>query len=113
MPRHPARDPSPSRLGPLPSLSAFPDDQPRGGRAPWTQQERHTSTSNKEVDPETGVSPLVFGGGAFGEGMYNSDDLIKSAEPVRGELASLACMFPNIDWEVSWALRSCACIAGP
>ncbi|KAK0527128.1 hypothetical protein OC835_005077, partial [Tilletia horrida] len=67
-------------------LDALPDTRPVNGRAPWTAA---VSGEDQDVDTElqplpfSAMSPLVFGGGAFGAGMYNSDELIASAEPLK------------------------------
>ncbi|KAE8234518.1 hypothetical protein CF326_g436 [Tilletia indica] len=88
MPLVPSRDPSPSRFPPLPELCDLPDTQPVNGRAPWSTSTQidavvDDADSDAPVLPFSAMSPLVFGGGAFGEGMYNSDELIASAEPLK------------------------------
>ncbi|KAK0546784.1 hypothetical protein OC845_004412 [Tilletia horrida] len=83
MPLVPSRDPSPSRFPALPELSDLPDTQPLGGPAPWVHSSTSQSPGEDGLLPFSAMSPLVFGGGAFGEGMYNSDELIASAEPLK------------------------------
>lgn len=122
MPRHPARDPSPSRFGPLDDLASTTQDPLKDGPAPWAstsavgrdsngiRSRRDDGQHGKEefaqvkdlsaVPFEVGCSPLVFGGGVFGEGMYNSDEFIKTDIPLRSECEmktrKAACLFESL-----------------
>lgn len=87
MPRHPAVDPSPSHWGPLPTLSSVQSDDLTEGLAPWATQDSSTGYAKQQdvssIPLSQGASPLVFGGGVFGQGMYNNDDFVRSDLPLR------------------------------
>ena len=87
MPRHPIRDPSPSSFGPLEPLESLVQDQLIHGPAPWATADPQTGfaqTRNWSSIPlQDGCTPLVFGGGVFGQGMYNQDEFTKTDLPTR------------------------------
>ncbi|CAO1614766.1 unnamed protein product [Parajaminaea phylloscopi] len=89
MPRHPDRDPSPSSFGPPPSLDGLTEDALEDGPAPWVSSSGKTGQRYAEAQDvsqtelDIGASPLVFGGGVFGSGMYNNDDYLQSDVPLR------------------------------
>lgn len=76
MPVPPSTDPPLEAFGPIKSLDEIPSDEPRG-TAPWA---RHAAPL---TDLRTQASPLMFGGGVFGHGMYNPDTHVYSDEAVR------------------------------
>ncbi|PWN51884.1 Aldo/keto reductase [Violaceomyces palustris] len=83
MPLYPAVDPSPSSFPPLPPLDQLEREATRGGRAPWLPSNTTITTTSGEPDFETSASPLVFGCGVFGTGMYNPDQTLNSDLPLR------------------------------
>ena len=76
MPIHPEQDPPLEAFGPIVPLDALPDDQIEGP-LPWDRPARPLT------DFATQASPLLFGGGVFGQGMYNEDRVLYSDEAVR------------------------------
>lgn len=76
MPIPPKEYPPLESVGALEPLENLPDAKPRGGKAPWP-------IATDLTDLRTQASPLWFGGGVFGRGMYNDDALIKSNSAVR------------------------------
>ena len=87
MPRHPPRDPSPSSFGPLHDLDALPEDGLEAGPAPWADLDPQTGFAKQKdwssIPLQQGCTPLVFGGGVFGQGMYNEDGFGSSDLPPR------------------------------
>lgn len=80
MPLHPKEDPPLDSFGPIEDLPSIPIDEvqpslkhilPRGPKDCTT------------IPLSQGSVPLVYGGGVWGQGMYNDDDLIKSTMPIR------------------------------
>jgi D-arabinose 1-dehydrogenase len=54
------------------------------------KQQQVNGSADQEAEeegtpPQLGLSPIVFGAGTFGFGQYSMEDLMQSAEPVRGE----------------------------
>lgn len=76
MPVPPETYPPLAAFGELVPLASLPRAQPREGRAPWEAVQTLT-------DLRTQCSPLLFGGGAFGHGMYNDDPVLYSDSAVR------------------------------
>ncbi|WFD36355.1 D-arabinose 1-dehydrogenase (NAD(+)) [Malassezia cuniculi] len=76
MPVPPSTDPPLESFGPIKSLSELPIDKIRGS-CPWTVSTPPLTDLRKQC------SPLVFGGGVFGLGMYNPDNHLYSDEAVR------------------------------
>lgn len=91
MPRHPSRSPSPSHFGPPPVLPSSSDetdeDVLRNSVAPWATLDPSTSHAAirniTHLPLEQACSPLIFGGGVFGQGMYNDDSFVRSSGPLR------------------------------
>lgn len=75
MPIPPAEDPPLASFGPIVGLDALPNDG--GESAPWPV------AAAPLTDFATQASPLLFGGGVFGHGMYNQDSVLYSDEAVR------------------------------
>lgn len=76
MPIPPSTDPPLEHFGPIKALEEIPSDEPRRP-APWKR------SGIPLTDLRTQCSPLMFGGGVFGQGMYNVDTHLYSDEPVR------------------------------
>ncbi|PWN26511.1 Aldo/keto reductase [Jaminaea rosea] len=92
MPRHPSRSPSPDHFGPAPVLPTAEQDKdplyhPKNGVAPWAYGEpspgHAAAPSITHLPLESACSPLIFGGGVFGAGMYNADSYIRTDVPLR------------------------------
>lgn len=77
MPVPPPNDPPLTSFGALVRLDELPTDDLRGGKAPWA------SATPPLRDLRTQASPLWFGGGVFGHGMYNEDSVLTSNAAVR------------------------------
>ncbi|WFD24220.1 D-arabinose 1-dehydrogenase (NAD(+)) [Malassezia equina] len=77
MPIPPPQDPPLTSFGALISLDELPKEELRGGPAPWAR------ASPPLRDLRTQSSPLWFGGGVFGHGMYNDDSVLTSNAAVR------------------------------
>ncbi|KAL4398755.1 D-arabinose 1-dehydrogenase [Malassezia pachydermatis] len=77
MPIHPAEDPPLESFGPIVPLSSLPAEPLHEGPAPWPRP------SKPLHDMRTQSSPLWFGGGVFGQGMYNADSVLHSDAAVR------------------------------
>lgn len=75
MPVPPAEDPPLESFGALVDLASLPQDDVRGP-LPW---KRSDAVPLALAD----TSPLWFGGGVFGQGMYNRDDVLHSDAAVR------------------------------
>ncbi|PWZ02217.1 DUF21-domain-containing protein [Testicularia cyperi] len=94
MPLYPAVEPSSSDFPRQPELDSLPNDELRGGPAPWktgsssaTQKISSRVAEGQNVesvsDLEQEASPLVFGGGVFGHEMYNNSETLASDIPIR------------------------------
>ncbi|SNX84401.1 related to ARA2 - NAD-dependent arabinose dehydrogenase [Melanopsichium pennsylvanicum] len=86
MPIYPKVEPSNLDFPTQPSLDTLTVDDVRGGLAPWRvvpindpELVAHTSSS----DLTLGASPIVFGGGVFGNEMYNASSTLSSDLPLR------------------------------
>ena len=78
MPIPPTEDPPLEAFGPIVPLEDLPyDDVKDGDRPLW----RHAVPPLNDF--ATQASPLLFGGGVFGHGMYNQDSVLYSNEAVR------------------------------
>ncbi|WFD29007.1 D-arabinose 1-dehydrogenase (NAD(+)) [Malassezia sp. CBS 17886] len=77
MPIPPCDDPPLSFFGPALPLAALPDDAPHAQDALWPVASAPVS------DLRTQCSPLLFGGGVFGSGMYNDDAVLQGDAAVR------------------------------
>ncbi|WFD28117.1 D-arabinose 1-dehydrogenase (NAD(+)) [Malassezia nana] len=77
MPVPPPQDPPLASFGAPIDLEALPTDELRGGKAPWTCE------TPPLRDLRTQASPLWFGGGVFGQGMYNQDNVLNGNTAVR------------------------------
>ncbi|PKI83872.1 D-arabinose 1-dehydrogenase (NAD(+)) [Malassezia vespertilionis] len=75
MPIPPQTYPPWSAFGDVVPLNTLPDDVP-DGEAPWQHAKELT-------DFKSQCSPLLFGGGAFGAGMYNADTVLHSDACIR------------------------------
>lgn len=84
MPIYPSVEPSNSDFPEQPALSSLPDDELLGGLAPWltTPINSPTSLSHPRSFPSH-ASPIVFGGGVFGQDMYNTPTTLSSSLPLR------------------------------
>ncbi|KAN0061851.1 hypothetical protein ACQY0O_005844 [Thecaphora frezii] len=100
MPLYPTQEPSRDDFATQPSLESLPDEQPRGGPAPWRQHttsvagSSSSSSSPKPTDNapqndgsapdfDRDASPIVFGCGVFGQDMYNTAQTLASDVPLR------------------------------
>ena len=88
MPLYPAVDPKPSDFPAQPSLESLPDERPAGGLAPWRKgipinEDPALVGPGAQPDFERDAPPIVFGGGVFGNGMYNSSQTLESNIPLR------------------------------
>jgi len=93
MPLYPSTEPTLSSFGPILHLDDITKDETCNGPAPWATPDSSNPTQAKKLnldptDPThfSKISPLLIGGGVFGEGMYNDQQLLKSEMPIRGEL---------------------------
>lgn len=90
MPLYPSTEPSIDSFGPILDLDQISQDDTRQGPAPWAKRDpRNPSVAQKidSSDPQNfnQISPLLIGGGAFGQGMYNENQLLFSEMPTRGQ----------------------------
>lgn len=76
MPIQPREDPPLETFGELVPLATVQEAALRDGEAPWPKPKELT-------DLKTQCSPLLFGGGIFGHGMYNEDALMHGNTAVR------------------------------
>ncbi|GAC93524.1 hypothetical protein PHSY_001089 [Pseudozyma hubeiensis SY62] len=85
MPVYPSVEPSNSDFPQQPSLESLAQDELRGGLAPWltTAINDPTALSRGAGDLASSASPLVFGGGVFGQDMYNTSETLASDLPIR------------------------------
>lgn len=85
MPVYPSVEPSNADFPEQPALETLFEDELRGGLAPWrtTALNDPTNLSRGAGDLPTDASPLVFGGGVFGQDMYNSSETLASDLPLR------------------------------
>lgn len=82
MPLYPAVEPKRSDFPQQPSLESLPDDELRDGPAPWIiSGAAKVDTAEGDMDELT--SPIVFGGGVFGQDMYNDSHILASDLPIR------------------------------
>ncbi|CAO1613169.1 unnamed protein product [Sympodiomycopsis kandeliae] len=82
MPRHPKTDPPLDSFGPALDLASIPQDE-RDNDQPAAWIDHAIAKDVSDIPLSEGCSPLVYGGGAWGSGMYNDDSLIKSSTPLR------------------------------
>ncbi|SPO25789.1 related to ARA2 - NAD-dependent arabinose dehydrogenase [Ustilago trichophora] len=85
MPIYPSVEPSNSDFPEQPALDSLAEDALQGGLAPWRTNPINdpASLSNGAGDLASDASPLVFGGGVFGQDMYNTSETLASDLPVR------------------------------
>lgn len=84
MPLYPSVEPKRSDFPEQPALESLPNDELRGGPAPWINSgdgQEKVSTATRDMDDF--CSPIVFGGGVFGQGMYNDSEILASDLPIR------------------------------
>lgn len=83
MPLYPSVEPKRSDFPEQPALETLPNDELRGGQAPWCAAHDWTSSSTASRDIDEFASPIVFGGGVFGQDMYNDSETLASDLPIR------------------------------
>ncbi|CDS00177.1 related to ARA2-NAD-dependent arabinose dehydrogenase [Sporisorium scitamineum] len=85
MPVYPSTEPSNSDFPQQPALESLAEDELKGGLAPWRTDAINTPTnlSRGAGDLAADASPIVFGGGVFGQDMYNTSETLASDLPIR------------------------------
>ena len=85
MPVYPSVEPSNCDFPQQPALESLLEDDLKGGLAPWRIEAINTPTnlSRGAGDLASDASPLIFGGGVFGQDMYNTSDTLASDLPIR------------------------------
>lgn len=84
MPVYPSVEPSNSDFPEQPALETLQDDSLKGGLAPWrTSAINVPANLTSRGDLPTHASPIVFGGGVFGQDMYNDSKTLASDLPLR------------------------------
>lgn len=99
MPVYPSVEPSNSDFPQQPELDSLVQDELQGGLAPW-----RTCAINAPANLAGGrgnlasdASPLVFGGGVFGQDMYNTSETLASDLPIRTVRLALRYGFNAFD----------------
>lgn len=85
MPLYPSVEPSNSDFPQQPTLDSLVEDELQGGLAPWRQDAINSpaNLARGAGDVTTDASPIVFGGGVFGQDMYNTSETLASDLPIR------------------------------
>ncbi|KAJ1029067.1 hypothetical protein NDA18_002695 [Ustilago nuda] len=84
MPVYPPVEPSKSDFPEQPALETLQNDPLKGGLAPWrTTPINDPANLTNRGDLPTHASPIVFGGGVFGQDMYNDSKALASDLPLR------------------------------
>ncbi|SJX62904.1 related to ARA2-NAD-dependent arabinose dehydrogenase [Sporisorium reilianum f. sp. reilianum] len=85
MPVYPSIEPSNSDFPQQPALESLAEDELKGGLAPWRTDAINTpaNLSRGAGDLPSDASPIVFGGGVFGNDMYNTSETLASDLPIR------------------------------
>ncbi|GAK64415.1 aldo/keto reductase [Moesziomyces antarcticus] len=85
MPVYPSVEPSNADFPQQPALSSLAHDELKHGLAPWRKDAINTAENLAlgRGDLAKDASPLVFGGGVFGQDMYNNADTLASDLPIR------------------------------
>ena len=85
MPVYPSVEPNNADFPTQPALESLVEDELKGGLAPWRTSAINTAANlaRGAGDLAADASPIVFGGGVFGQDMYNTSETLASDLPIR------------------------------